>query len=162
MFPIANGVPLRYPPVATWALIAANCVIFLFQLSLSPLELDLFLDRYALIPARYFDAGGFDSAMSPSDYLPFASNMFLHGGWLHLILNMWTLWLFGPAVEDRLGPDRYLIFYLAAGARRLRCHRRHSRLLYQAVPACPAGRPDPDPVLSFLLRSTGGRLCQPL
>src|SRR6266446_10865202 len=99
MFPIANGVPLRYSPVATWALIAANCVIFLFQLSLSPSELDLFLDRYALIPARYFDAGGFDSAMSATDYLPFVSNMFLHGGWLHLILNMWTLWLFGRAVE---------------------------------------------------------------
>ncbi len=88
MFPIANGVPLRYSPVATWALIAANCVIFLFQLSLNPSELDLFLDRYALIPARYFDVGGFDSAMSPSDYLPFVSNMFLHGGWLHLILNV--------------------------------------------------------------------------
>src|SRR5258707_14294042 len=89
MFPIANGVPLRYSPVATWALIAANCVIFLFQLSLSPSELDLFLDRYALVPARYFDAGGFDSAMSATDYLPFVSNMFLHGGCLRLILNMW-------------------------------------------------------------------------
>src|SRR6267142_435580 len=115
MFPIANGVPLRYPPVATWALIAANCVIFLFQLSLSPSELDLFLDRYALIPARYFDVGGFDSAVSPSDYLPFFTNMFLHGGWLHLILNMWTLWLFSPPIEDRLGSGRYLVFYLSCG-----------------------------------------------
>ena len=115
MFPIANGVPLRYSPVATWALIAANCVIFLFQLSLSPSELDLFLDRYALIPARHFDAGGFDSAMSATDYLPFVSNMFLHGGWLHLILNMWTLWLFGRAVEDQLGSLPYLAFYFACG-----------------------------------------------
>jgi membrane associated rhomboid family serine protease len=41
--------------------------------------------------------------------------MFLHGGWLHLILNMWTLWLFGPTVEDRLGHGRYLAFYLACG-----------------------------------------------
>src|SRR6202011_353642 len=100
---------------ATWALIAANCVIFLFQLSLSPSELDLFLDRYALIPARYFDAGGFDSAMSATDYLPFVSNMFLHGGWLHLIVNMWTLWLFGRVVEDQLGSGRYLAFYFACG-----------------------------------------------
>jgi membrane associated rhomboid family serine protease len=51
----------------------------------------------------------------PADYLPFVSNMFLHGGWLHLVLNMWTLWLFGPAVEDRLGPTRYILFYLACG-----------------------------------------------
>ena len=118
MFPIANGVPLRYSPVATWALISANCVIFLFQLSLSPSELDLFLDHYALIPARYFDAGGFDSAMSPTDYLPFVSNMFLHGGWLHLILNMWTLWLFGRAVEDQLGSLPYLAFYFACAEQR--------------------------------------------
>jgi hypothetical protein len=39
-----------------------------------------------------------------ADYLPFVTNMFLHGGWLHLILNMWSLWIFGAAVEDRLGP----------------------------------------------------------
>jgi len=49
------------------------------------------------------------------DYLPFATNMFLHGGRLHLILNMWTLYLFGPAVEGRLGSGRYLAFYLACG-----------------------------------------------
>jgi len=49
------------------------------------------------------------------DILPFFSMMFLHGGWLHLILNMWTLWLFGPTIEDRLGHGRYLAFYLACG-----------------------------------------------
>jgi membrane associated rhomboid family serine protease len=49
------------------------------------------------------------------DIFPFFSMMFLHGGWLHLILNMWTLWLFGPTVEDRLGHGRYLVFYLAYG-----------------------------------------------
>jgi membrane associated rhomboid family serine protease len=50
------------------------------------------------------------------DYLPFVTNMFLHGGWLHLILNMWTLWLFGRTVEDRFGSARYLLFYLLCGA----------------------------------------------
>jgi len=53
--------------------------------------------------------------MSPTDYLPFVSNMFLHGGWLHLIVNMWTLWLFGRVVEDQLGAGRYLAFYFACG-----------------------------------------------
>jgi membrane associated rhomboid family serine protease len=115
MFPIANGVPLRYAPVATWALIAVNCLVFLFEVGLSPSELDAFLDQFALIPARYFASGDFDSAMSPTDYLPFVSNMFLHGGWLHLIINMWTLWLFGRVVEDQLGSGRYLAFYLACG-----------------------------------------------
>ncbi len=51
--------------------------------------------------ARNFHASG---GMGPADYLPFVTNMFLHGGWLHLILNMWSLWIFGAAVEDRLGP----------------------------------------------------------
>jgi len=41
--------------------------------------------------------------------------MFLHGGWIHLILNMWTLWIFGPAVEDRMGTVRFLGFYLVVG-----------------------------------------------
>ena len=71
MFPIANGVPLRYPPVATWALIAANCVIFLFQLSLSPSELDLFLDHLAEPHSSVGAAGSgalraFEAASSPT------------------------------------------------------------------------------------------------
>jgi membrane associated rhomboid family serine protease len=113
MFPIQNGVPTRYSPVVTWVLIATNCLVFFYQLSLSPGELERFLAQFALIPAQYFDSfadGG------PAGYLSFITNTFLHGGWLHLILNMWTLWLFGPAVEDRLGPGRFLLFYLACGA----------------------------------------------
>jgi membrane associated rhomboid family serine protease len=116
MFPIQNAVPCRYPPVVTWALIATNCAVFLFLLSLSPRELDWFLIHFALIPARYFTSLAFGNA-EPAllDYLPFFTNMFLHAGWLHLILNMWTLWLFGPTIEDRLGPGRYLVFYLVCG-----------------------------------------------
>src|SRR5258708_2164979 len=115
MFPVATGIPLRYPPIATWALIAANCVVCLFEVNLSPSELNAFLYSFALIPARYFDSGGYNAVMSPTDYLPLVSNMFLHGGWLHLIVNMWTLWLFGRVVEDQLGSGRYLIFYFACG-----------------------------------------------
>jgi membrane associated rhomboid family serine protease len=116
MFPIQNAVPSRYPPLVTWALIAVNCAVFLIELSLSPRELDWFLLRFALIPARYFAPPPYgDASLSLADYLPFVSNMFLHGGWLHVILNMWMLWLFGPTVEDRLGRAYYLIFYLACG-----------------------------------------------
>jgi membrane associated rhomboid family serine protease len=111
MFPIKNAVPSRSPPLVTWALIAANCVIFLAETSLTPRELEWLLSQFALIPARYTE----DGDLSLADYLPFFTNMFLHGGWMHLILNMWMLWLFGPTVEDRLGPGRYLMFYLACG-----------------------------------------------
>jgi membrane associated rhomboid family serine protease len=113
MFPIKNAVATRYPPVVNWALIAVNCVVFLYQVSLAPGELEAFLENYALVPARYF--GSFADMGDNTDIFPFVSNMFLHGGWLHLILNMWTLWLFGPAVEDRLGPWRFLVFYMACG-----------------------------------------------
>jgi membrane associated rhomboid family serine protease len=114
MIPIKNTVPSRDPPVVTWTLIAINCSVFLFQISLSPRELEEFLTRFALIPALYF-VPYYASNLSLADYMPFVTNMFLHGGWLHLIMNMWTLWLFGGTIEDRLGPGRYLAFYLACG-----------------------------------------------
>jgi membrane associated rhomboid family serine protease len=98
----------------TWLLIATNCLMFLLQNSLSPADLEEFLRDFALIPARY-TAGFVDGDVSVADLFPFFTMMFLHGGWLHLILNMWTLWLFGPTVEDRLGHGRYLAFYLACG-----------------------------------------------
>lgn len=116
MFPIQDGVARRYPATITWVLIAVNTIVFLFQVSLSPSALERFLSAFALIPARYFgDLAAAAPAEGILDYLPFISNMFLHGGWLHLILNMWTLWIFGPAVEDRLGSVRFIVFYLIAG-----------------------------------------------
>lgn len=116
MFPIRNTVPTRFPPAATWMLIAANCVVFLIEIALPARTQEWFVINFALIPARYFDPASLGIA-SPSliDYLPFFTNMFLHGGWLHLILNMWTLWLFGPTIEDRFGSGRYLVFYLVCG-----------------------------------------------
>src|ERR1700731_326539 len=116
MIPIRNAVPSRYPPVVTWMLIATNCLVFLFQDSLDPDELELFLRQFALIPARYSEAfASGETDLDAADILPFFSMMFLHGGWLHLILNMWTLWLFGPPVEDRFGHAGYFVFYLACG-----------------------------------------------
>jgi membrane associated rhomboid family serine protease len=116
MFPIRNTVPSRYLPVVTWMLIATNCLVFLFQSSLDPYELEVFVRQFALIPALYSDVfvtGEVDA--TAADLLPLFTMMFLHGGWLHLILNMWTLWLFGPTIEDRLGHGRYLAFYIGCG-----------------------------------------------
>ncbi len=104
MIPIRTAIPSRYPPVVTWMLIAACCVVFLIQNSMSPFEQERFLLSFALIPARYAGlfAGG-KPDLAPGDLLPFFTMMFLHGGWLHIIFNMWTLWMFGPTIEDRLG-----------------------------------------------------------
>jgi membrane associated rhomboid family serine protease len=116
MIPIRNAVLSRYPPVITWILITINCLAFLFHDSLSRDELELFLRQFALIPARYSKAfASGETDLDATDILPFFSMMFLHGGWLRLMLNMWTLWLFGPTIEDRMGHARYLAFYLACG-----------------------------------------------
>ncbi len=68
------------------------------------------------MPRRYlFPLWGELNGLSPLDLTPFITNTFLHGGWLHIILNLWTLYIFGPALEDRLGPVRFLALYLLAG-----------------------------------------------
>ncbi len=116
MFPIMTTVATRYAPVATWALVAVNVLVFLLQVSLPRAGQELFIMRYALVPEAFFNPGwalahGFEGG----SLLPFLTNIFLHGGWMHLILNMWMLYIFGPAVEDRLGSFRFLAFYLACG-----------------------------------------------
>ncbi|RMD61175.1 MAG: rhomboid family intramembrane serine protease [Alphaproteobacteria bacterium] len=116
MFPIEAAVPVRYPPFVTWGLIAVNALVFLYQISLPPQMLEAFIYRYALVPARYaHPEWAAWIGLPPGDYLPFLTNMFLHGGWLHVISNMWTLYIFGPAIEDRLGKGRFLVFYLVCG-----------------------------------------------
>ena len=112
MFPYLDSVARRYPPVIVWAVIGMSVLAFLYQTSLPPRVLDWFLFEFALVPSRFF---GQLSLVAPSDWTPFLTNIFLHAGWLHLILNMWTLWIFGPAVEDRLGPGRFTLFYLFCG-----------------------------------------------
>mgnify|MGYP002623218497 CR=1 FL=1 len=116
MVPIQSAVPCRYPPFVTWAIIGVNVIVFLVQSSLPPQVLEIFLYHYALVPARYMHPDWADwVGLPPDDYLPFFTNMYLHGGWLHLLLNMWSLYIFGPAIEDRLGKVRFLVFYSLCG-----------------------------------------------
>jgi membrane associated rhomboid family serine protease len=86
----------------TGLLIAINVVVFLFEISLDDYSRNLFVNTYAMVPARFQWASLFTS-------------MFLHGGWMHLIGNMWFLWIFGDNVEDVLGKWKYLLFYLLCG-----------------------------------------------
>jgi membrane associated rhomboid family serine protease len=116
LFPIRDSVGRTREPVVVWTIIALNVVVFLYQLSLGPDDLDVFLYEHALVPLRYFSpAWGWNHGLSPTDLTPFLTNTFLHGGFLHIILNLWTLYIFGPALEDRLGSMRFLVLYLACG-----------------------------------------------
>jgi membrane associated rhomboid family serine protease len=95
--------------VVNITLVVINCLVFLYELSLGP-GLSPFIDRYGIIPARFFNA-----RMLSDMITPLFSFMFLHGGWLHIISNMLYLWIFGDNVEDRMGPVGYLMFYLICG-----------------------------------------------
>ncbi len=113
MIPLRDENPARTVPVVTRVLVAANVLAFLFELSLGR-GLPAFTFNFGLIPLR------FDYAMvGELPWLPtigtIFSSMFLHGGWIHLLGNLWYLWLFGDNVEDWLGHWRYLLFYFAGG-----------------------------------------------
>jgi membrane associated rhomboid family serine protease len=116
VFPIRDSVARTHEPVVVWTIIAINAVVFLYQLTLSAPELQYFTYQHALVPRRYFSPfWAAQLGLSPTDFTPFLTNIFMHGGWLHIIINMWTLFIFGPALEDRLGPVRFSILYLLAG-----------------------------------------------
>ena len=102
MIPLRDTVPSATFPVVNLAIIAANVLVFLYQLSLGP-RFEAFLYTYGLVP-RHFALTSL------------LTSMFLHGGWFHLLGNMVYLYIFGDNVEDRLGHVRYLVFYLLCGA----------------------------------------------
>jgi membrane associated rhomboid family serine protease len=103
-------------PVVTRALILVNAVVFFFELGLSPENLEQVVYLFGIVPARFTHPDWAASVGLPAQsYLTLLTHQFLHGGWLHIISNMWTLWIFGDNVEDRMGPVRFGIFYLACG-----------------------------------------------
>jgi membrane associated rhomboid family serine protease len=121
LIPLYDDNPNQRFPVATVALIVLNALVFLYEISLSSDVTQLsgpaiteFVYAAGFLPARLI--GG---ELPPIELLPlpltFVTHMFVHGGWMHLIGNMWFLWIFGDNVEDRLGPVRFIGIYLAWG-----------------------------------------------
>lgn len=116
MIPIRDSVRCERRPLVLAVLIAVNAGAFLFQQTLSPAESIALAYHYGVVPLRYSDPAWAElRGLDPGDYFPFLSSVFLHGGWLHILINMWSLWIFGRAVEDRLGPLRFAAFYLLCG-----------------------------------------------
>jgi membrane associated rhomboid family serine protease len=113
LFPFTDTAPRAARPVAVLSLIVINAVVFLWTISLPRHELNEVLVRYALVPLRYSDPSIAHSfGLNPYDYWPLLTDAFLHGGWLHIIFNMWFLWIFGPAMEARFGRPWFLVLYL--------------------------------------------------
>jgi membrane associated rhomboid family serine protease len=119
MFPLRDDIPTRSTPVVTVGLIAANVLVFLYQLSLGAGELgaqasrDLVLE-FGVTPCRLTGSCR-DVIELPSPYLTIFTSMFLHGGLFHILGNMLYLWIFGNNVEDTLGHGRFLAFYGLSG-----------------------------------------------
>lgn len=115
MLPVRDGVATRYPPLVTWAVIGVCVAVYLVEAGLPPRAFERFLFENGLVPARFFGPAALPRPPGLWEYRTFFTHMWLHGGFFHLLANMWTLLVFGPAVEDRLGTGRYLGFYLACG-----------------------------------------------
>jgi len=102
VIPLRDIIPSRTTPFVTLALIAANVIVFVYELTLSGPELEAFFFAHGLIPAQF-------------TWTAAITSMFIHSGWLHIGGNMLSLWIFGDNIEDRMGHARFLIFYLLVG-----------------------------------------------
>ena len=108
MLPIKDTIRSQSVPLVNWLIILVNFLVFLYEISLPPLRLGLLINQYGLVPAHL-------NLADPFTWGALFTHMFLHGGWLHILSNMWVLFIFGDNVEDRLGSVRYLLFYLTGG-----------------------------------------------
>jgi membrane associated rhomboid family serine protease len=114
MFPIRDNNPTRTVPVVTIILIALNSLVWLYEIFLGSRS-DSFILGYGLTPWRFTHYYMFQGGFWSNSIVPLFWSIFMHAGWMHLIGNMWFLWIFGDNIEDRLGHVNYLIFYLLCG-----------------------------------------------
>jgi len=109
MFPLYDTARSHKFPVINLMLIGINALAFFREIGMGPTELQNFIFANGLIPTQFL---GNPSA----EWMTILSSMFLHGGWFHIISNMWVLFIFGDNIEARMGGFRYLFFYLLSGA----------------------------------------------
>ncbi len=102
MIPLRDVIPSRTTPYITVTIILLNALAWLYEVSLPERTLTRFLFFYGVVPANF---------SAPT----LITSMFLHGSWMHVIGNMWYLWIFGDNVEDRVGHGRFIVFYLLCG-----------------------------------------------
>lgn len=108
MIPLYDTIRSRQFPFINWLLILANAAVFWYELQLGESALQSFTFMWGLVPAQLI-------TNPQEEWQTIFTSMFLHGGWFHILSNMWVLYIFGDNIEDRLGSIRYLIFYLLSG-----------------------------------------------
>ncbi len=110
MIPLKADVPRSTFPLVVLLLISINILLFLHEISLEK-SLELFIRNYSIIPVNFFSP----NANIFSRFSPLITSTFLHGSWVHLLGNMWFLWIFGNNIEDRMGHLCFPLFYLSCG-----------------------------------------------
>jgi len=113
MIPIGDSTHRRTTPYVNVGIIIACVLVFLYELSLSTIDVGCFFQDWGVVPVQLVD--WLESPSVVEEPSTVVTSMFIHGGWLHLIGNMLFLWVFGDNVEDAMGHGRYLVFYLLAG-----------------------------------------------
>ncbi len=108
MFPIKDDIPSDSKPIVNYMLILINVLIFFYELSRP--NFMLFIYRHAFIPYLIFDEHMFFDS-----FIRAFNSLFMHGGFFHILGNMWFLWIFGDNVEDKMGHVNYLLFYIIGG-----------------------------------------------
>jgi membrane associated rhomboid family serine protease len=123
MLPIRDDQPRYSVPWVTRFLIVLNLLIFLFEATLDRRSLNALISQFGVIPSHLaaFLAGSPRYSMAALA-IPFLTSLFLHGSWMHVIGNMWFLYIFGDNVEDYLGHFKYLVFYLLTGVLAMSTH----------------------------------------
>ncbi len=116
MIPLRDLTPRRRTPFVAWTLVVANVAIFVYQYFVldTGQAQAVFLASFAAVPAN-IGAAVLGQESLAGGLLPLITSMFLHGGFMHLLGNMWFLWIFGDNIEDELGHVKFLLFYVTCG-----------------------------------------------
>ncbi len=114
MIPIRDRNPSGTFPYVTIGIIVINILIFLYELSLGS-GLGEFIMKFGVVPLKVSYYSQASDLTFINTFFPFISSMFLHGGFIHLIGNMWFLWIFGDNIEDKLGHFKFILFYILCG-----------------------------------------------
>jgi len=129
MIPLRDDAPRVGTPYINYTLVALNTLAFLFEVWLNGAARNALVFTFGMVPARFtvvllnhgyvpwnlISSLGTRYVPAAAAIVPVFTSMFLHGSWLHLIFNMWALWIFGDNVEDYLGHLKYLLLYLLSG-----------------------------------------------
>jgi membrane associated rhomboid family serine protease len=132
MFPLRDNIRSYRKPHITRAIVILNALIYIIQFIMPEKINRMIIYNYGFIPLR-FARDIMSRQFSAQNFIPLATSAFLHGSWAHLIGNMWTLWIFGDNIEDRLGHFRFAVFYILSGAVAMGFH-----FLFNAGSSIPA------------------------